>query len=87
MECVLAGLTYEQCLIYLDDIVVFSVTFDQYLERLRAVFQYLDNAGLKLKPDKCHFAKGKIRYLGHVVSRQGIQADPEKTSAMTSFPV
>ena len=87
MECVLAGLTYEQCLIYLDDIVVFSVTFDQHLERLRAVFQHLDNAGLKLKPNKCHFAKGEIRYLGHVVSRQGIQADPEKTSAMTSFPV
>ena len=77
MECVLAGLTYEQCLIYFDDIVVFSVTFDQHLERLRAV-QHLDNAGLKMKPNKCHFAKGEIRYLGHVVSRQGIQADPEK---------
>ena len=87
MECVLAGLTYEQCLIYLDDIVVFSVTFDQHLERLRAVFQHLDNAGLKLKPNKCHFAKGEIRYRRHVVSKQGIQAEPEKTSAMTSFPV
>ena len=65
----------------------FSVTFDQHLECLRAVFQRLDKAGLKLKPDKCHVAKGEIRYLGHVVSRQGIQADREKTSAMTSFPV
>ena len=75
MECVLAGLTYEQCLIYLDDIVVFSVTFDQHLERLKMVFHHLAEAGLKLKPSKC---KSEIRYLGHIVSRQGIQADPEK---------
>ena len=87
MECVLAGLTYEQCLIYLDDIVVFSVTFDQHLERLKMVFHHLAEAGLKLKPSKCHFAKSEIRYLGHIVSRQGIQADPDKTSAMISFPV
>eukprot|EP00731_Ephydatia_muelleri_P003232 Em0001g3232a len=87
MECVLAGLTYEQCLIYLDDIVVFSVTFDQHLERLKTVFHHLAEAGLKLKPSKCHFAKSEIRYLGHIVSRQGIQADPDKTSAMISFPV
>ncbi|KAL5460047.1 hypothetical protein EMCRGX_G033464 [Ephydatia muelleri] len=87
MECVLAGLTYEQCLIYLDDIVVFSVTFDQHLERLKMVFHHLEEAGLKLKPSKCHFAKSEIRYLGHIVSRQGIQADPDKTSAMISFPV
>ena len=87
MECVLAGLTYEQCLIYLDDIVVFSVTFDQHLERLKMVFHHLAEAGLKLKPSKCHFAKSEIRYLGHIVLRQGIQADPDKTSAMISFPV
>ena len=87
MECLLAGLTYEQCLIYLDDIVVFSVTFDQHLERLKMVFHHLAEAGLKLKPSKCHFAKSEIRYLGHIVSRQGIQADPDKTSAIISFPV
>ena len=87
VECVLAGLTYEQCLIYLDDIVVFSVTFDKHLERLKMVFHHLAEAGLKLKPNKCHFAKSEIRYLGHIVSRQGIQADPDKTSAMISFPV
>ena len=49
MECVLAGLIGEQCLIYLDDIVVFSNTFDEHLKRLN-VFLALKNAGLKLKP-------------------------------------
>ena len=48
MECVLAGLTFEQCLIYLDDIIVFSATFPQHLERLRTVFEHLAHAGLNL---------------------------------------
>ena len=72
MECVLAGLTFEQCLIYIDDIIVFSATFPQYLERLRTVFEHLARAGLKLKPKKCHFARREICYLGHIVSQDGV---------------
>ena len=82
MECVLAGLTYEQCLVYLDDIV----TFPQHLERLTTVFQHLHKAGLTLKPEKCHFARKKIRYLGHIVSSKGVQADPDNLKAITSYP-
>ena len=64
MACVLVGLTFEQCLIiYLDYIIVFSATFPQHLERLRTVFEHLAHAGLKLKPNKCHFARSEIRYL------------------------
>ena len=86
MECVLAGLTYEQCLVYLDDIVIFSTTFPQHLERLTTVFQHLRKAGLTLKPEKCHFARKEIRYLGHIVSSKGVQADPDKLKAITSYP-
>ena len=50
MECVLAGLTYEQCLIYIDDIIVFSATFPQHLERLQTFLEHLAAAGLRLKP-------------------------------------
>ena len=87
MECVLAGLTYEQCLVYLDDIVIFSMTFPHHLERLATVFQHLRKAGLTLKPEKCHFAQKEIHYLGHIVSCKGVQADPEKIKAITSYPV
>ena len=87
MECVLAGLTFEECLIYLDDIVVFSTTFDQHLERLKAVFQRLREAGMKLKASKCHFAKMEVKYLGHIESKQGIRADPDKLNAMANYPV
>eukprot|EP00731_Ephydatia_muelleri_P009263 Em0004g1601a len=86
MECVLAGLTYEQCLIYIDDIIVFSATFPQHLERLQTVLEHLAAAGLRLKPSKCHFAQNQICYLGHIVSQQGVQADPEKLRAVLMYP-
>eukprot|EP00731_Ephydatia_muelleri_P012792 Em0007g102a len=84
MECVLAGLTFEYCLVYLDDIVVFSADLDQHLRRLTVIFQRLSAAGLKLKANKCHFAKSEIKYLGHIVPKRGIKADPEKLTAMST---
>ena len=80
-------MTYEQCLFYLDDIIVFSTSFEQHLQRLRTVFELLEKAGLKLKGKKCHFVQSKIRYLGHIVSKEGIQADPEKLCAMREYPI
>ena len=56
MECVLPGIRGEQCLIYLDNIIVFSKTFNEHLKRLTSVYLALRNAGLKLKPAKCYFA-------------------------------
>ena len=87
MECVLAGLTDDHCLIYLDDIVVFSNTFDEHLRRLNNVFLALRNAGLKLKSLKCHFAQNKVYYLGRVVSAAGIVPDSAKITAVMSYPV
>lgn len=87
MECILRGLTYETCLIYLDDVILFSRSFEEHLERLEEVFQRFRGANLKLKPSKCHFACSKVNYLGHVVSAEGVQPDPEKISAVKEFPV
>ena len=86
MECTLAGLTPEECLIYLDDVIVYSSTFDDHLERLKRVFQWLQQAGLRLKPEKCHFVQSEVHYLGHIVSSKGIQADPRKVNAVQKFP-
>ena len=86
MECTLAGLTPEECLIYLDDVIVYSSTFDDHLERLKRVFQRLQQAGLRLKPEKCHFVQSEVHYLGHIVSRKGIQPDPRKVNAVQKFP-
>ena len=86
MECVLAGLTYEQCLIYLDDIIVFSSTFEEHLCRLRNVLVALQEAHLQLKLPKCTFASTEVAYLGHIVSANGITPDPQKVTAVLHFP-
>ena len=67
MECTLAGLSGKQCLIYLDDIIVFSSTFEEHLLRLTSVFDRLRSAGLKLKAKKCYFARTHITYLSHTL--------------------
>ena len=63
MECVLAGISGEQCLTYLDDIIVFSTTFQEHIQRLGSVFEHLKAADLKLRPEKCYFAKQQVAYI------------------------
>ena len=65
MDRVLAGLHWETCLFYLDDIIVFSSTWEEHLARLRQVFERLRHANLKLGADKCTFAAKEVNYLGH----------------------
>jgi len=60
MECILAGLSGEQCLIYLDDVIIFSATFEEHLEQLGSVFERFRSAGLKLKLKKCQFAQNSV---------------------------
>ena len=87
MENCLGDLHLNWCIIYLDDIIVFSETPKEHIKRLRGVFQKLASAGLKLKPNKCEFFKKKITYLGYVVSEEGIEVDPKKTEAVKNWPV
>ena len=86
MECTLAGLSGEQCLIYLDDIIIFSTTFEEHLQHLASVFDRLRSAGLKLKAKKCSFANTHVNYLGHVISRHGIEPDKAKIAAVSTYP-
>ena len=87
MESCLGDLHLNWCIIYLDDIIVFSETPKEHIKRLRGVFQKLASAGLKLKPNKCEFFKKKITYLGYVVSEEGIEVDPKKTETVQNWPV
>ena len=87
MECVLQGLNWKICLVYLDDVIIFSPSFDSHLEHLPLVFQRFREANIKLKPSKCRFAHTKVNYLGHVVSREGVSPDPAKIKAVEEFPV
>ena len=87
MGKVLNRLGWKICLIYIDDIIIFSCTFKEHLYRLGLVFSTLREANLKLKPSKCHFASNSVDFLGFVVSSDGISPNPEKIEAVRSFPV
>ena len=86
MELVLAGVPWQVCLLYLDDIIVHAKTFEAELERLRTVFMRLRTAGLKLSPKKCHLFKKRVVFLGHVVSEEGVLTDPDKITAVCDWP-
>ena len=83
MESVLRGLNWKICLIYIDDIIIFSKSFEEHLAHIDLVFTRLRAANIKLKASKCHFAYPQVTYLRHIVSRHGIQPDPDKVSHCT----
>ena len=85
MHDYLGDLNMRWCIVYLDDIIIFSDTKEGHLKRLEAVFQKLAAAGLKLKPSKCFLFKEEIEYLGHVVSGKGISTNPKKVEAVTKW--
>ncbi len=87
MERCMGDLNLTQCLVYLDDIIVFSSTFEEHLQRLTAVFQRLQEYGLKLKPSKCCLFKQRVNYLGHIISSEGVETDQTKTDALRTWPV
>ena len=78
MESCLGDYHLKYCIIYLDDVIIFSKTPEEHISRLCKVFQKLDEAGLHLKPNKCEFFKDRLEYLGHVVSSKGIETNPKK---------
>jgi hypothetical protein len=86
MESVLRGLTYEACLVYLDDVIVIGRTFQKQLDNLQKVFQRLREAHLKLNPEKCQLFRREVRYLSHIVSASGVTTDPDKLEAVKSWP-
>ncbi|CAL9686088.1 unnamed protein product [Knipowitschia caucasica] len=86
MELVLRGLPWHTCLVYLDDILIFSRTFEDHLGHLGEVLTRIDSAGLRLNSSKCHFAKDHVVFLGHVVSRDGLRPDPRNTDKVRSWP-
>ena len=87
MQSCLGNLHLHYSITYLDDVIVFSKTPEEHIVRLRAVFEKLKQAGLKLKPSKCEFFKQELTYLGHVVFKEGIQTNPKKVEAICKWPI
>ena len=87
MDLVLVGLTYDACMVYLDDVIIFAPSYESHLQRLQQVFERIRQAGLKLKGSKCSFFQRKVEFLGHVISENGVGVLESKVSAVKTWPV
>lgn len=86
MEEVMGELHTRICYVYIDDVIVFAKTYEEHLHHLELVFERIADAGLKLAPDKCSLFKRKVKYVGHVVSENGIEPDPDKVEKVVNWP-
>ena len=85
MTEVLADILWVNCCVYIDDILIFTETYEEHIEALDQVLTRLRRANLKIKLSKCEFAKTQLHYLGHVVNSQGLKPDPKKVEAVRSW--
>jgi hypothetical protein len=87
MNIVFAPFIRKSVIVFLDDILVYSASWDTHLENLRQVLLTLRQNKLFAKLSKCAFAQTCISYLGHIISKDGVATDPEKTAAMDKWPI
>lgn len=86
MDAVLRGLKWECCLVYLDDVIIYSRSVEEHAEHLKKVFGAIAKAGLKLNASKCKFALHELTYLGHTITEEGIRPDGKNLEAVLKMP-
>jgi hypothetical protein len=86
MNNIFRSVLYKYVLVYLDDIIIYSKTFEDHMNHLRRVFELLQAAGLGFNQTKCEFLKTEIEYLGYVVSKEGITPNNKKIQSILTYP-
>lgn len=86
MEKAVGDMNLLQVLVYLDDLIVFGHSLEEHEERLMRVLDRLEETGLKLSLDKCQFCQPRVKYVGHIVSADGVATDPDKIQAVAKWP-
>jgi transposase InsO family protein len=87
MNTVLAPLLRRCVLVFLDDILIYSATFEAHIQHLREVLQLLRQNDLKVKLSKCTFAKAELSYLGHKISAEGVATEDDKIKTVQEWPI
>ncbi|CAF1366405.1 unnamed protein product [Rotaria sordida] len=86
MDIVVAGLKWQCCLVYIDDVIIYSPTFEQHIEDLKRVFEALRSANLTLKTFKCHFCRRETKYLAYIITSDCVKPDPDLVKSVVNFP-
>ena len=86
IDCVLGGLKWNCCIVYMDDILIYSESFDQHVNHVKQVLTRLSESGLTLKPSKCFFFMRGVSFLGYFIDSEGVHMQPEKVEAIVNFP-
>ena len=87
MEMCLEDHQFVTLLLYLDNICIFATSIDKMLDHIELVFKWQEEFNLKIKPKKCHFFQCSIIFIRHVLSAEGISANPEKVQNVKNWPV
>ena len=87
MNRVFNGCINRFVVVYLDDILIYSQTFEEHLVHLREVFERLREANLKLKAKKCQFLAETVKFLGHLLTRDGLATDGRLCESVQKCPV
>ncbi|MBX9692121.1 MAG: hypothetical protein K2Z81_07040, partial [Cyanobacteria bacterium] len=82
---IMAGLNYVILEMYIDDILTYAQTEDEYIENLRKIFERLRQFKITLNPDKCRFCLREVEFVGHLITRHGVKFSPEKIRKVFDF--
>jgi len=78
MDVLLTGISWHFCLVYLDDILIYSETWEEHIKHVDEVLRRLDEANFKVKPEKCQWGQNSVRFLGHIYHRMDYQWIPRR---------
>jgi hypothetical protein len=86
IKLALGGSSLGYVVFYVDDILIYSRTFDEHMMHLNAVLGRLTKAGFTINANKCRFCRGEVKFLGHRIDRTGVSADPDRVAAILKYP-
>lgn len=87
MDNVLRGLQGIHCLVYLDDVIIYSRSLPEHITKLKAVFDRFRQTNLKVQLDKSHFLRKEVLYLGHTITSEGLKPNTDKIDAVLNYPL
>ena len=86
MQEILSDYCFKNIIVYIDDILIMTETFEQHIDLVSKVLTTLMNNGIKVKINKCELFKKEVSFLGHIISNKGIQKAPEYIEKIQQYP-